>query len=75
MPRLSLPQTQAYLSALFTLARHGNTFATEANAMIRDVSHKEVVAGEFFAPIHSNPSNAFESALQQTAKRLINQDR
>lgn len=72
MTRITTPQAQAYISALFKLARHGNTFALEANAMIRELSAPEVVAHEFFFHIEHNPANAFESLLRQEARAIVN---
>ena len=68
--RIATPLAQAYITALFKLARHGNTFAIEANAMIRELTAPEVVAHEFFYHIERDPANAFESCLKQTAASL-----
>lgn len=68
--RLTTQQAQAYITALFKLARHGNTFAVEANAMIRELSAPEVVAHEFFFHIDADPDSPFESCLRQEARKV-----
>lgn len=70
MKTLSLSLVKSYLEALWQLARHGNTFASEANEMIREIADKDVRLGEFFYKIDLDPSNAFESHLKQTARQI-----
>jgi hypothetical protein len=67
--RIDTPLAQAYISALFKLARHGNTFAPQANAMIRELTAPEVVAHEFFYHIDTAPADPFESCLRQEARK------
>ena len=73
MPRLSTPLAQAYISAAFKLARHGNTFAKEANEIIRELTALDVMAHELFYSIDANPSSPFESLLKQEAHKIHNQ--
>lgn len=68
---LPLALVRAYLDALFILARHGNTFAGEADSYIRELSHPGVVAAEFFGAIDREPHGAFETLLKQQARRSL----
>lgn len=68
---LDLYLVRAYLSALFTLARHGNTFANEAGEMVRELSEPDCIAAEFFGSIDRDPHTPFEKLLRLTARQSL----
>lgn len=71
--RLEPSTVRAYLDALWSMARDGNTFAPEASILIREISPADVLLAEFFWHIDNEPANAFEKTLRLLAKNNIKQ--
>lgn len=69
---LELKLSKSYLSALFEEAKHGRTFSTEANAMIREISEPGVFLSEFFGDIDKAPGTRFEAHLKNRAHQINN---
>lgn len=67
---MEMKMIRAYLGALFTLAKHGRTFAVEANALIRDIAEPGVSAEEVFVAIYREPATPFEGHLKATAHNI-----
>lgn len=61
---------RAYIGALFALAKHGQTFSSDANNLIREIADPGVSAEDVFSAIDKNPSKGFESLLKSTAHRI-----
>lgn len=70
---MELKIVRAYISALFDMAKTGQTFSTEANALIRELAEPQAKVIEIFEPIHRAPANSFESALKFNATRKATQ--
>jgi len=60
----------AYLGALFMLAKHGRTFAKEANELVREIADPGVSVGEVFEAIEREPASPFEGHLKATAHNI-----